>query len=102
MINLNSGNIGPFISFYYLGPIIVFTLLSLIFSSVDNSWIGYATTVLSFIVLGLCFSVSRAWAPLEELLSSFNDLVQSETQRARMIERIRASEPLRKKDPKGE
>jgi len=55
--------------------------------------------VTSFIILGVCFSVSRAWTPLEELLSSFNDRVQSETRRARIIERMRDSEPLRKGDP---
>jgi len=99
MMNLTSGKIGPFISFYYLGPIIVFTSLCLVFASMDNSWIAYLATVTSFIILGVCFSVSRAWKPLEELLSSFNDRVQSETRRARMIERMRESEPLRKGDP---
>ena len=99
MMNLTSGNIGPFISFYYPGPIIVFTSLCLVFASMDNSWIAYLATVTSFIILGVCFSVSRAWTPLEELLSSFNDRVQSETRRARMIERMRESEPLRKGDP---
>jgi hypothetical protein len=64
--------------------------------------IGYTFAVGSFIVLGLCFSVSRAWTPLEEMLASFNDLVQSETRPARIIERMHASEPLRKGDPKGE
>ena len=73
-------------------------MLSLIFSSLDNSYIGYAAAVLSFTVLGLCISVSRAWTPLEELLTSFNDRIQSETQRARIIERMHASEPLRKGD----
>jgi hypothetical protein len=100
MINLTSGNIGPFISLYYVGPIIVLTLLTLIFSSLDESLIGYGLALGSFIVLGLCVSVSRAWTPLEEMLASFNNRIQSETLRARMIERVRASEPLRKGDPK--
>jgi hypothetical protein len=98
IINMTSGNIGPFISLYYLGPIVVFTLLALIFSSIDNSWIGYAFAVGSFTALGFCFSVSRAWTPLEEMLASFSDLVQRETQHARFVERMRTSEPLRKKD----
>jgi len=102
MINLNSGNIGPYISFYYLGPIIVFVLLSFIFASLDGTFLGYLFSIASFGSLGGCFSMSRAWTPLEEMLVSFNDLIQSRTTSQQMQERMQMSEPLRKKNADGD
>jgi len=101
VMNLHSDNIGPALSLYYFGPIVVFVLLSLIFSAIDDTNFAYMLTVFNFEILGGCFAASREWAPLAEVMSSFSGLIQTETERARKVARVREAEPLRKADEGG-